>query len=154
MEKLRTAEALLGKGFRAKNFFVLFLAFFVLSSCDPIKRHQKLVERFPHVHQTDTIIFRDTIREIVPKVRVDSVFHFTQFRDTIRIEKDRLRIKMYPVFDSIYVEGECDTIKIEKVVERRVPVKYYETESSWMKWVILTMIGVFTLYAILRKREN
>lgn len=154
MEKLRTAEALPGKGFRGKNFFVLFLAFLLFSSCDPIKRHQKLVKKFPHVHQTDTVIFRDTIREIVPKVRVDSVFHFTQFRDTIRIEKDRLRIKMYPVFDSIYVEGECDTIIIEKIVERKVPIKYYEVESSWMKWVIIAGIVIFTLYACLRKREN
>lgn len=154
MEKLSTAEAAPCKGFRGINFFILFLAFFVFTSCDPIKRHQRLVEKFPQVHTTDTIILRDTIREIVPKVRVDSVFHFTQFRDTIRIEKERLRITMYPVHDSIYIEGECDTIKIEKVVERRIPVKYYEVESSWMKWVILAAIAIFTIYAIYRKRED
>lgn len=125
-----------------------------LTSCSPIQRHQKLVEKYPFVHTSDTIVLRDTIRTIVPKVRVDSVFSFTQFRDTIRIERERLKITMYPVHDSIYIQGECDTIQIEKIVERRIPIKYYETESSFMKWIVLAMIALFTLYAILRKREN
>lgn len=122
--------------------------------CSPIRRHQKLVEKYPFVHTQDTVTVRDTIRLTVPEVRLDTVVHFDQLWDTVYLEKERLKIRMYRVLDSIYVQGECDTIKIEKVIERKIPIRYYKTESSWLKYAILASILLFTLYAIFRKRNE
>ena len=90
-------------------------------SCSPIKRHSRLVEKFPHVHTQDTIIQRDTIRLEIPKVEVDTIFKLDSFQvalhDTIFIEKERLKIKMYTIHDSVFVEGSCDTIFVEKIID-------------------------------------
>ena len=62
-----------------KNWLLILLASLTLLSCDPVKRHARLVKKFPHVHQQDTIIQRDTVRIEVPKVSVDTVFHESLF---------------------------------------------------------------------------
>jgi hypothetical protein len=63
----------------------------------------------------------------------------------VRITKDRLKIEMYTVHDSIYVNGECDTITVEKIIERKIPVKYYETTPTGWKWFKWILIGTFVL---------
>ena len=137
-----------------KIFSVFFLTFLFIS-CSPIKRHQRLVEKYPFVHEQDSVIIRDTITEIIPSIRVDSVFSFRDLRDTITIEKERLKIRLipHPIYDSIFIEGECDSIFIEKIIERKIPIRYYKTESSYIKWFVILSIIIFTLYSILRKRD-
>lgn len=129
---------------------------FFLSSCSPIKRHARLVEKYPFVHTTDTVTYRDTIRVEIPKVKVDTIVSLKELRDTITIEKDRLKIKLYTVHDSIFVSGVCDTITIEKEVIRKVPVKYYihKQERSWLKFVMLLAMILFALYAVFRNRNK
>jgi len=130
----------------------IFLIMSSLTSCDPIRRatnrHERLVHKFPHVHQNDTVIMRDTIRVNVPKIKVDTVFSMSLLYDTVTITKDRLKIKMYTVHDSIFVSGECDTITIEKIIERKIPVKYYEAKPTWLNWLKWILIGFFILALI------
>lgn len=137
---------------------MLFLAIIVLCSCSPIKRHQRLVAKFPHVHTQDTIILRDTIRINVPKIEVDSIFLTKNLIDTVTIIKDRLKIKMYTVHDSIYVTGSCDTVTIEKIIERKIPVVYYEKSPDWFEkeknwfWLFLAIVvGSILIIKITRK---
>jgi hypothetical protein len=134
--------------------FVLLSIIIIAFGCAPIKRHQRLVEKFPFVHTQDTLIIHDTIREFIPKIQVDSIFHFSELHDTIFIEKERLKIRIHAIHDSIFVEGECDSIFIEKIIERKIPIRYYEAkESNWWKW-ILAILAIFTILAIFLKRKS
>lgn len=132
----------------------LLLIIIIGFGCAPITRHQRLVEKFPFVHTQDTIIFHDTIREFIPKVKVDSIFHFSNLYDTIYIQKERLKIRIHSIHDSIFVEGECDSIFIEKIIERKIPIRYYEEkDSNWWKW-LLVILGILTILAFILKRKR
>lgn len=117
--------------FRLVGFMLISL---FLASCSPTKRFARLVKKYPHVLRLDTIKQIDTIRVNVPVVSVDTIFETQNFieklQDTIYVEKERLKIKMFRVRDSIFVEGKCDTIYIDKIIERKVPVKYYVEKSD------------------------
>lgn len=137
-----------------KNWLFILLASLTLLSCDPVKRHARLVKKFPHVHQQDTIIQRDTVRIEVPKVSVDTVFHESLLRDTVTIEKERLKVKLYTIHDSVYVDAECDTVTVEKIIERKIPIRYYsKTTFDWKSFLpILIFIIIFIIvYRIVKK---
>lgn len=141
------------------NYFLHLLAGIAIGwmmfGCAPIKRHQRLVKKYPFVHTQDTIIVRDTIREFIPKVQIDTIFHLDQLRDTIIIEKDRLKIKMFTIHDSIYIDGECDSIFIEKIIERKVPIRYYDSgKVNWWKWILIISGGLTILAFIFKRRKN
>jgi hypothetical protein len=108
-----------------------FLSLVLLSSCSPIKRHARLVKKYPFVHKTDTVVLVDTLSIIVPKVQHDTVMLLDSFiialKDTITIEKDRLKVQIHQVHDSIFIDAKCDTVYLDKVIEVKVPVKYYES---------------------------
>ena len=133
---------------------------FFLCSCDPIKRHQKLVEKYPYVHTQDTITFRDTIRLIVPKVQVDTIVSYRDLKDTIVIEKDRLKIKMYAVRDSIFVTGSCDTVYVEKEVIRKVPVVHTAVKNGWetfakvVGWALILLLSILILVYLIKKENE
>lgn len=127
-----------------------------LFACSPIERHSRLVEKYPFVHTQDTVKIVDTVRITVPKIKVDTVLSLQMLTDTVTIEKERLKIKLYRVRDSIYVEGKVDTLFIEKEVIRKVPVRYYveKKRRDYLKiFLILAIVG-FTLYALLRNRDK
>lgn len=111
-----------------KIAFLLLLV--LLASCSPIKRHARLVKKYPFVHKTDTVILTDTLSIIVPKVQKDTVMLLDSFivalKDTIVIEKDKLKVRITQVHDSIYIDAKCDTVYLDKIIERKVPIKYYE----------------------------
>ena len=33
--------------------------------------------------------------------------------------------------DQVFIEGKCDTVYVDKIIERRIPVKYYEKTPKW-----------------------
>jgi len=108
-----------------------FLSLVLLASCSPIKRHARLVKKYPFVHKTDTVVLVDTLSIIVPKIQHDTVMLLDSFiialKDTITIEKDKLKVQIHQVHDSIYIDAKCDTVYLDKVIEVKVPVKYYES---------------------------
>ena len=132
---------------------IIILALLV-ASCGPIKRHSRLVEKYPYVHTQDTIIIRDAIRTIIPKDRIDTVVHYDLLRDTIYIDKERVKVRIHTIHDSVYVDAECKEVVVEKVVERKVPIRYYKevNDHTWLKYIIVFLIVLFTLYSIFRKR--
>jgi hypothetical protein len=137
-----------------KNWIIILLTGLTLLSCDPVKRHSRLVKKFPHVHQQDTVIIRDTVRIEIPKVSVDTVFHESLLRDTVVIQKERLKVTMYTIHDSIYVDAKCDTVTVEKIVERKVPIRYYEkTSFDWgsILPILVFIIIIIILYQIIKK---
>jgi hypothetical protein len=137
-----------------KSWLFILLASLTLLSCDPVKRHARLVKKFPHVHTPDTIIQRDTIRIEIPKVSVDTFFHQSLLRDTVRIENERLKVEIYTIHDSVYVNAECDTVTVEKIIERKIPIRYYDkTTFDWQSAlpILIFIVIAIIVYRIIKK---
>ena len=95
---------------------------------------------------------------LIPKIKHDTIFNLNELHDTVYIEKDRLKIKMYRVLDSIYVQGECDSIYIKKIIERKVPIRYYENkDTNWWKWILIiagSLLFLVLIYTALASKKN
>jgi hypothetical protein len=127
-------------------------------SCSPKQRFTRLINNHPWLLTTDTMIVKDTIRDTIritiPEVRVDTVVKVDELYDTITITKDRLKIKVWRVEDKVYLNGKCDTIFIdrpyEKIIERKIPVKYYDKNKfPWINtlWILLIFITLYVIYS-------
>ena len=128
----------------------------ILLSCSPVKRHARLVKRHPHVHTTDSVKIIDTIRLESKEVTTDTVVNYESLIDTVFLNKENLKVKVYTVLDSVYIFGECDTVFLDKIIERKVPVKYYPVKNSinstLLSWVIL-LAFIMILYVWLNARK-
>ena len=135
--------------------FLLILL--LITSCSPQRRFIRLIEKHPYLLTTDTITIHDTVTVEIPSVIHDTVFtehFFTEItKDTLILQKERLTVKIFhdTIKKSIYVYGECDTVIVEKIIERKIPVKYYEKTPLWKKilnWLIIAVI-IYTVYRLI-----
>ena len=122
-------------------FIIILLG---LSSCSDkatrqLRRSEKLLDKAianGAKVSTDTII-KEVIFTI-PEVRTDTIFQSRE-GDTIRIEKDRLRITYVNLpADSVYIEGEC---KADTIV-KRIPVAVYKKISSGHTTWDMVILGI------------
>lgn len=122
----------------------------LLVSCSPIKRFTRLVEKYPYLLTQDTITVRDTITLYVPEVHTDTVVTLKELTDTITITKDRVTVKAWyvPKEKKVYIQGKCDPIYITKIVERKIPVKYYE-KYPWWKKLLNNILAFFIIFVLL-----
>lgn len=130
-----------------KLVLTIFLAS-AIWSCGPtshLKRAERLIakaEKKGAKWHSDTVW--QSVDIYVPEVTTDTVFKSIQ-GDTVRIEKDRLKIKYVKLpGDSVYIEGKCETDTIE--------VKTYHTvtktiqATSWIRWwYLLIAFGIGAL---------
>ena len=152
---------------KSKHIIFSLLLLLTLISCSPKARFTRLVEKHPYLLTIDSVEVVDTVRLTVEKVEHDTVFsqHFwTEIRkDTLVIEKERLRIEIYhdTIHDSVYISGKCDTITVEKIIERKIPVKYYEKTPKWkqlinkgiyLSLILLILYGMYRLYKFLKPK--
>jgi hypothetical protein len=129
----------------------------ILVSCSPVKRFNRLIDKYPYLVQTETITIHDTVEVIVPEVKHDTSFIDKTLYDTVYVDKDRLKIKLWKVFDTLYVEGECETDTVTVVREVEIPVKYYESGKWWHKipwWVYLLAATGLVDYLYKRFRKS
>lgn len=125
----------------------------LLTACSPQKRFTHLIEKYPYLITTDTLVIRDTINLYIPEVHTDTVVTLRELIDTITLTKDRVTVKAWymPKEKKVYIQGKCDPIYITKIVERKIPVKYYEKYPFWKKLLnnILAFFIIFVLIYIL-----
>ena len=135
------------------KLLVIYIAFgvvlFMVLSCDPIKRHARMVKKYPHVHvQSGVKVVHDTIR--INTIRTDSTF-FHDF-DTIHIEKERLQVRLIRIRDSIYLQGEC----LDTTIYRQHTVNTFESAKVQRNWlgyatfILLLLLSFFTLRKIFK----
>lgn len=131
-----------------KNLF-LFLSLLVLVSCDPVKRHAKLVEKYPYVHKDVTQVIHDTTTIVVPEIKHDTTFIRTKQVDTFIIQKERLRVEIRKHYDTMYVDAECmsDTITIYKQLV--VPMYASEVYAKRYGWIVWIFVFIFLIALIL-----
>ena len=121
-----------------------------------------MVKNHPWLLTTDTLIIKDTIRDTIritiPEVRVDTVVKVDQLYDTVTITKDRLKVKVWRVDDKVYINGKCDTVFIEKpyekIIERKIPVKYYEKDNKMWLYRVLGILFIFLVIYIIYSSKN
>lgn len=131
----------------------------VIMACSPTKRFTRLITKYPYLITTDTVVVRDTITLYVPEVKVDTVVTIKELTDTITLTKDRVTVKAWyvPKEKKVYIQGKCDPIYITKIVDRKIPVKYYEKYPWWKKLVnnllafLIIFVVVYTAYRLYRK---
>jgi len=145
-----------------KNSWLLILLLIIIS-CTPQRRFTRLIEKYPHLLTTDTLVIHDTVKIQVPKIIHDTIINEHFFheitRDTLILQKERLTVKIFhdTIKKNVFIQGECDTITVEKIVERKIPIRYYEKTPLWKKifnWLIIAAIlyGVYRLFLFLKKR--
>jgi hypothetical protein len=119
----------------------------LIASCSPQARFTRLIEKHPELITTDSITIHDTIRVVVPEVKVDTVVKVNDLLDTIYIEKEQLKVKVWMKGDDVFIEGKCDTVYIDKIIERRIPVRYYEKTPAW-KMLVNKLLAILVIFAI------
>ena len=146
---------------RANKYLLLIIV--IVLSCTPQRRFTRLIDKHPHLLTTDSVTVVDTFIMEVPRVVHDTLIcqhFFTQItRDTLVLQKERLTVKIFhdTIKKNVFIRGECDTITVEKIVERKIPVKYYEKTPLWKKifnWLMVAAIayGLYRLILFLKKR--
>jgi hypothetical protein len=144
------------------RFLYILALFLTITSCSPVKRFNRLIERHPELITSDTVTLVDTIRVIVPEVKVDTVVSVQSLLDTVYLEQEQLKVKVWMKGDQVFIQGKCDTVYVDKIIERKIPVKYYKKEiifSDVMQyiyksvWILFAMLlFVYLIYRFLLKR--
>jgi hypothetical protein len=113
-----------------------------LTSCSASFHLRRAIQKDPTIIQPEIVQVVDTVI-ITPLERVETTFVALPI-DTITIEKERLRIKIRRIHDTLRVEGECrsDTIRITETIELP-PVIKYEDRPWWSKWLMWGLAGLF-----------
>jgi hypothetical protein len=143
----------------------LIIILLILCSCSPQTRFDRLIKRNPWLLTKDTLYVKDTIRDTIritiPEVRVDTVVDYKTLFDTVYLKNDRIDVKVWADKDNkVYIQGKCDTVYIvkpyEKIVERKIPIMYYE-KTPWYKkllnnviGILLSLLVVYITYRIIR----
>jgi len=140
--------------------FYLFILVLAAVSCTPQRRFTRLVEKHPYLLTTDSIQLIDTVRVVVPEVKVDTVVQVDRLYDTITIQKDQLTVRVWMKGDSVYVQGESDTVIVDRIINRNIPVKYYAKQEKGFVWkfflmgVSITFFLLFLVYLIYKYYLN
>ena len=134
-----------------KNTILIILTILLLASCSPQRRLHRLVTKHPELSRVDTIKIQDTV--IVLGLKADTVFHSSLLKDTIIITKEKLKIRLIEINDTIYLDAEVepDTVIITKeiLVDRIIhtePVKWWI--EYW--WVLVVLLGIVVILFLLR----
>ncbi len=124
-----------------------------LLACSPKTRFDRLITKHPELLTTDSVVVRDTIRIVVPEVKVDTVVNVESLFDTIFLQQDQLKVKVWMDREKkVYIQGQCDTVYIDKVITRTIPIKYYEkpkVKTTFGAKLQHVVNGVFITFIIL-----
>ena len=118
-----------------------------LTSCSASFHLKRAIQKDPTIIQPEIVQVVDTVI-ITPSERTETTFVALPI-DTITIEKERLRIKIRRIHDTLRVEGECrsDTITITETIELP-PVIKYEDRPWWSKWLMWGLAGLFGIKVV------
>ena len=115
---------------------------FLLSSCSANWHLRKAIAKDPSILQPKELVLIDTV-VVVPSLRVDTLAYFRT--DTITIEKERLRVQIKRIHDTLRISAECqaDTVRIFKEVEVPGPIVY--KPRAWYERILLPVAFVVFL---------
>ena len=122
-----------------------------LTSCSAQWHLKKAVRKDPAILEKDTLVVMDTV--VSPPVAITDTVIMKQ-HDTITLVKDRLRVNIVKVNDTITIDAICDSDTIISIVE--VPyekIVYVEKATFWDKFkdLILAAGVLFGCFVIVGK---
>jgi hypothetical protein len=122
-----------------------------LTSCSAQWHLRKAVQKDPMILKKDTLVVQDTF--VVPPVVLKDTVTLKQ-HDTITITKDRMRVKIVKVNDTLIIDAKCDSDTIVRTIE--VPyekIVYVEKATFWDKFkdLILAAGVLFGCFVIVGK---
>ena len=126
---------------------ISLICLIALTSCSASFHLKRAIQKDPTIIQPEIVQVVDTVI-ITPSERTETTFVALPI-DTITIEKERLRIKIRRIHDTLRVEGECrsDTITITETIELP-PVIKYEDRPWWSKWLMWGLAGLFGIKVV------
>ena len=127
---------------------LLFIPFiFTLVSCSANWHLRKAIAKDPTIIQAQVITLIDTVI-VTPPERVETSFVALPI-DTITIERERLKIKIRRIHDTLIVDGECksDTIRITETIEGPPLIKY-TPRPNWERWLIYGGLGLLAFRVV------
>ena len=131
-----------------KNYFQVILVCLIIG-CSPQKRLNRLITKYTHLTERDTIVLRDT-------VTIQNYVHDTttvlEFHDTTTvINNERVILKYF--HDTLtkeihhYVECKGDTVYMEKLIPIEKAV--FRELSWWEKYREFIYIGIVLIMVLL-----
>jgi hypothetical protein len=142
-----------------KRLIYILLLITLIISCTPQRRPERLLRKHPELTSVDSITIHDTIRVIVPEVHLDTVVTLQQLYDTVYLEQEQLKVKVWmDRYNKVYIQGKCDTVYIDKIVTRKIPIRIYEKTPLWKKiinWIfvfLLIITVIYTLYKVAKSK--
>ena len=141
-----------------KILYILVLITLIIS-CTPQRRLERLLRKHPELTSIDSITIHDTIRVIVPEVHLDTIVTLQQLYDTVYLEQEQLKVKVWmDRYYKVYIQGKCDTVYIDKIVTRKIPIRIYEKTPLWKKiinWIFVFLLIItvgYTLYKVAKSK--
>jgi len=137
------------------KWLVKLILLSLLTSCSAQWHLKKAVQKDPLILQKDTLIVIDTV--VLPPAAITDTVILKQ-HDTISLIKDRLRVEIVKVNDTITIDAICDSDTIISIVE--VPyekVVYVEKEKPlqiiqrYALYLLLVLIGIKLIQRIADK---
>jgi len=124
----------------------------LLTSCSAQWHLRKAVRKDPMILQKDTLVVVDTV--VSPPVAITDTVTLKQ-HDTITIVKDRLRVQLVKVNDTVTINAICDSDTIISIVE--VPyekIVYVEKDTVFDRFkpalyilLIVTFVSVISRFS-------
>ena len=127
-----------------------------LTSCSAQWHLKKAVQKDPTIIEKDTLVVVDTV--VSPPVAITDTVTLKQ-HDTITLVKDRLKVQLVKVNDTVTIDAVCDSDTIISIVE--VPyekITYVEKESPmqvvqrWLLYAVFLFIGYKVILKLLGYR--
>jgi hypothetical protein len=142
-----------------KRLIYILLLITLIISCTPQRRLERLLRKHPELTSIDSITIHDTIRVIVPEVHLDTIVTLQQLYDTVYLEQEQLKVKVWmDRYHKVYIQGKCDTVYIDKIVTRKIPIRIYEKTPLWKKiinWIFVFLLIItvgYTLYKVAKSK--
>ena len=140
------------------KWLVKLILVLLLTSCSAQWHLKKAVQKDPMILQKATLVVQDTL--VVPPVVLKDTVTLKQ-HDTITITKDRLRVKIVKVNDTLIIDAKCDSDTIVRTIE--IPYEkiiYVEKENLFDKiqklalYFFLVFIGFKVIQRLIDKYFN
>ena len=132
-----------------KNFIQIILVSLLLICCTPQKRLNRLVKKYPHLTELDTIIVRDTV--VVESYNYDTTTIIRLHDTTTVINNEKVILKYFydTLREVIHHEVKClgDTVYVETLVPIEKAV--FRELSWWDKYKEFIYIGLVLMMVLL-----
>lgn len=139
---------------------VFLLTLITLFSCSPQRRLNRLVSKHPELVKVDTLVIHDTVKVVIPSVKIDTFTTITMLEknDTIYFEKEFVHVKVWQNNDTVYVSAETDTIYKTVYRDIKVPCKNIVVDEKWTaeQWLGLTafLFGLLICFIVVFRKPK